>query len=213
MDDFKLMVGRPGESVGHQVLIDDVIFFAEEPGAPPENEPFPNRVLYLAAFDTGIEPLAKADPVRGRYRYWPGELEIVSKDLPEGSWWGVAKAVARKDGKGKLVRLMIDPPKAVGQRTKVRFRYHLKGADSMTVQIFDATDQDNRHVVLRGLKQNEWQVVYVDFTTDGRKNDGRQTPFAAGHLVDDLFFLVDGPPGGGEVGLMIDEVVLYDAGK
>jgi hypothetical protein len=40
---------------------------------------------------------------------------------------------------------------------------------------------------------------------------GKETPFAAGHLVDNLFFLVE-RDGKGEVQLLLDEVV-YDAGK
>jgi hypothetical protein len=82
----------------------------------------------------------------------------------------------------------------------------------MTVQVFDVTDQDNRHVRLKGLKQGEWATVYLDFTADGKRNDSKDTPFAAGHKVDDLFFFVE-PEGKGEVSLLVDEIVLYDAGK
>jgi hypothetical protein len=82
----------------------------------------------------------------------------------------------------------------------------------LTVQVFDATDQDNRHVRLKDLKQREWRTVYVDFTKDGKRNDGKDTPFAAGHKVDDLFFFVE-PDGKAAVQLLVDEVVLFDAGK
>jgi hypothetical protein len=82
----------------------------------------------------------------------------------------------------------------------------------MTVQIFDATVQDNRHVRLRDLKQNEWTTTYVDFTRDSRRNDGTANEkFAAGNLVDDLFFFVEGD-GAGMATLFVDEVVLFDAG-
>jgi hypothetical protein len=94
----------------------------------------------------------------------------------------------------------------------LRFRYHLTGAEGMTTQVFDATDQDNRHVVLDKLTADAWTTAYVDFTVDGRRNDGGDTPFAAGHLVDDLFFFVE-PNGDGELDLLIDEVVLFDAGE
>ena len=70
MDDFQLYVGKPGDGKEYTVLIDDVIFFADDPDLPPEKEPFPNRVIFLAAFDTGID--AKSKP-----KYWPGEFEIV----------------------------------------------------------------------------------------------------------------------------------------
>jgi hypothetical protein len=118
--------------------------------------------------------------------------------------------VAQKDGKGKWIRLQIAPPRLVGARTKVRFRYHLTGASGMTVQIFDLTDNDNRHVRLKGLEQGKWRWAIVDFTGDGRRNDGSQSPFAAGHKVDDVFFFV-APDGDKPVELFIDEVTLFDA--
>jgi hypothetical protein len=207
MDDFKVFVGKPKDGKDYELFLDDVIFFAEDPSLPAEKEPFPNRVVFLAAFDTGIDAKSKS-------KYWPGEFDVVtkSKGAPEGSYWGVAKAVPRKEGKGKWVRLQIAPPRPVGEHTKLRFRYHLAGSAKMTVQIFDATDQDNRHVPLTGLKQGIWAFASVDFTKDGKRNDGKDTPFAAGHKVDDLFFFVE-PDGDGEVDLFLDEVVLFDAGR
>ena len=206
MDDFKTFVGQPGtKGEGLALLIDDVIFYSMDPDLSPEPEPFPNRVIFLAAFDTGTGP-------RERDQFWPGTHEIVTEGLPPGSFWGAARAVPRKDGKGKLVQLRLDPHRRVGERTKLRFRYHLSGSSTIIAQIFDVTDQDNRHVVLGDLEQKAWRVAFVDFTKDGRKNDGRQTPFAAGHEVDDLFFFVEGE-GGAEPELLVDEVVLFDAGR
>ena len=82
----------------------------------------------------------------------------------------------------------------------------------MTVQVFDATDQDNRHIHLSDLKQGAWTFAYLDFTKDAKRNDGKKTPFAAGHKVDDLFFFVEAD-GKEEVQLHLDEVTLYDAGR
>jgi hypothetical protein len=205
MDDLKIFVGKPKDGKEYELFIDDVIFFAEDPALPAEKEPFPNRVIFLAAFDTGTDAKSKA-------KYWPGDFEIVRKDLPADSYWSVARAVPRKEGKGKWIRLEIKPPRPVGARTKLRFRYHLTGASAMTVQVFDATDQDNRHIDLKGLKQGEWAWANLDFTADGKRNDGKETPFAAGHKVDDLFFFV-APEGKEDVNLLVDEVVLYDAGE
>ena len=201
MDDFKVFVGKPKDGKDYELLLDDVIFFADDPKQPADREPFPNRVIFLAAFDTGPKE-----------KYWPGDFELVEKNLPADSYWRVARAVPRKEGKGKWIRLQIAPPRPVGAHTKLRFRYHLTGASALTVQVFDATDQDNRHVRLKNLKKGSWQTVYVDFTRDGKRNDGKDTPFAAGHKVDDLFFFVE-PDGQGPVQLLVDEVVLFDAGK
>jgi hypothetical protein len=202
MDDLKIFVGKPGDGRPYELYVDDVIFFAEEPGLPPETEPFPNRVIFLAAFDTGTDPKSKD-------KYYPGAFDLArGKDAPPGTFWGAARAVPGKDGKGKWIRLAVAPPRPVGERTKLRFRYHLTGASSLTAQVFDLTDGDNRHVRLRDLRQGEWAFTIVDFTRDGRRNDGRQTPFAAGHKVDDLFFFVEEG-----ADLLVDEVVLFDAGQ
>jgi hypothetical protein len=205
MDDFQLYCGKPGAK-DCEVFIDDVILFADDPALPPEKEPFPNRVIFLAAFDTGIDP-------GPRKKYWLGDYDIVTakSGAPAGSWWGVARAVPRKEGRGKWIRLQITPVKPVGERTNLRFRYHLTGASSMTVQIFDATDNDNRHLKLSALPQSAWTTHYLDFTA-ARRNDGSSTPFAAGHIVDDLFFFIE-PDGAQEPQLFLDEIVLFDASK
>jgi hypothetical protein len=201
MDDLKIFAGRANQAKDCSLWIDDVIFFADDPDRKPEPEPFPNRVIYLAAFDTGPQQ-----------KYWPGEFELAEDSLPADSYWRVARAVPRKDSpKGKWIRLQIEPPRPVGARTKLRFRYWQRGARQMTVQIFDATDQDNRHVLVKDLNKEGWKNLYIDFTRDGRRNDGGNSPFAAGHLVDDLFFFIE-PSGDEELDVLIDEVVLFDAG-
>jgi hypothetical protein len=201
MDDLKVFVGKANDKKKYQLFLDDVIFFSEDPKLPPEKEPFPNRVIFLASFDTGPKE-----------KYWPGEFEIIEKNLPADSYWRVARAVPRKDGKGKWIRLQIAPDRPIGERTKMRFRYHVTGARAMTVQIFDVTDQDNRHIHMKSLKQGAWTTTYLDFTMDAKRNDGKETPFAAGHKVDDLFFFIQSD-GKEEVNLLIDEVVLFDAGR
>jgi hypothetical protein len=199
MDDLKVFVGRPGDGRSYQLVVDDVILFANDPALPPEPEPFPNRVIFLASFDTGPKE-----------KYWPGEFELAERDLPRGAFWRAARAVLRRDGKGKLISLPIEPPRPVGKRTKLRFRYHLTGAEKLTVQVFDATDQDNRHIHLTGLKQGAWATAYLDFTRDAKRNDGTRTPFAAGHRADAVFFFIE-PETGRVPELYVDEVVLYDA--
>jgi hypothetical protein len=199
MDDFKLFAGQPREASNYELFIDDVIFFANDPALPAESEPFPRRVILLAAFDTGPKE-----------KYWPGDFEL-AETLPVGAFWRAAKSVPRKNGAGPFIRIAITPPRPVGARTKLRFRYHLAGASAMTVQVFDATVQDNRQVRLSGLKQGKWTTAYLDFSRDSRRNDGTaNSVFAAGNLVDDLFFFVEGD-GARTATLFVDEVVLFDA--
>jgi hypothetical protein len=207
MDDLKVFVGKPGDGKDHDLYLDDILFFDDDPDMPRAAEPFPNRVIFLAAFDTGINPPSKA-------KYWPGEFEVLtrSKGAPEDSYWGVAGAVPHRETKGKWIRLEIKPHRPVGAHTKLRFRYFLSGTSSMTVQVFDVTDGDNRHIHLKGLKEGAWQWAILDFTSDAKRNDGKNTAFAAGHKVDDLFFFVK-PQSDKEVQLYVDEVTLFDAGK
>jgi hypothetical protein len=173
---------------------------------PKETEQFPKRVIFLAAFDTGTDAKSKA-------KYWPGEFEIVTSTsgAPADSYWGVARAVPHRETKGKWIRLQLQPDRVVGAHTKLRFRYHLSGASEMTVQLFDVTDQDNRHIHVKGLEQGRWQWAILDFTRDSTRNDGKETKLAAGHKVDDIFFFVK-PAEGKDVNLHIDEGTLFDAG-
>jgi hypothetical protein len=199
MDDFKVFVGEPARAASYELFLDDVIFYANDPALPPDKEPFPNRVIFLASFDTGPKE-----------KYWPGDFEIVEQP-PANAYWRAAKSVPRRDGKAVMVRLQIHPPRPVGARTKVRFRYHLTGASEMTVQIFDATVQDNRNVILRGCEAGKWTTACVDLTADACRNDGTRDTFRAGNNVDDLFFFVPSQAGR-EPTLFVDEVVLFDAG-
>jgi hypothetical protein len=200
MDDFKIFAGQSHEAARYRLLIDDVIFFANDPALLPEREPFPNRVILLSAFDTGTKE-----------KYWPGDFELVEQP-PAGGWWRAARSVPQPNGGAPFIRVGIVPPRPVGTHTKLRFRYHLEGASAMTVQIFDLTVQDNRHIRLTGLKQREWTTLYLDFSRDARRNDGTpNSTFSAGNLVDDLFFLVEEPRTADAI-LFVDEVVVFDAG-
>ncbi|MBN8249713.1 MAG: hypothetical protein J0L84_20015, partial [Verrucomicrobia bacterium] len=121
------------------------------------------------------------------------------------------RSVPRPGDGAAMIVLPIAPPRPVGPETRLRFRYHLTGASAMTVQIFDATVQDNRHIRLENLEQGRWVMTELDFTRDARRNDGStDRTFPAGHLVDDLFFFVEGP-GAASAVLFLDDVVLFDA--
>jgi hypothetical protein len=199
MDDLKIFAGRPEDASRYHLYVDDIIFFSNDPGLPPEPEPFPERVIFLAGFDTGPKE-----------KYWPGEFEL-AESPPSGAYWRAARAVPQKKSGRKWIRIQVEPPRPVGQHTKLRFRYHATGIRAITVQVFDATVQDNRSLKMEGLTTGAWTTAYVDFARDSKRNDGTvNSPFAAGHKVDDLFFLLDGPTPN-DADFHIDEVVLYDA--
>src|SRR5262249_27451715 len=114
MDDLKVFVGKPNDGKDYELYLDDIILFDDDPDMPRLTEPFPNRVIFQAAFDTGIDAKSKA-------KYWPGEFEVLtkSKGAPDDSYWGVARAVPRTESKEKWIRLEIKPPRPVGTHTKL----------------------------------------------------------------------------------------------
>lgn len=199
MDDLKVFVGKPDDGKSYEMIIDDVIFFATDPALPPEPEPFPNRVIFLAAFDTGIRP------ERERARCFPGQWAI-AKPAPPGSYWDVAQAVPVGGGKESHVLLKFTPPRPLGARTRLRFRYRVRGADRMKLILHNVTAKADHVVQLKRLKQGQWITQYVDFSKQaaGRKPELRD-------LAGQLRFVV---PGSGEkVRLCVDEVVVFEPGK
>jgi hypothetical protein len=201
MDGLVMTIHPEHQGAGCELIVDDIICFSDDQLAEPlSGEPFPERVICLWGFDVldYYHPWTHRD-------YWVlREGEMVGND------WGVAQALPRENRPGKQVRLIIDPPQQVGAETRLRFRYFLKGTSSFQVQIFDLTDGDNRHIILKDIEEGRWRFAELDFTRDGIKNDGDQTLFRAGNLVDDIFFF---PLDAGEdAELLIDDVVLYDAG-
>jgi hypothetical protein len=186
---------------GGRLLVDDIICFSA--GSPNDSPPekFPRRVVMAWGFD----PLDYYHPwTHTDYRV-NHEHESLFRN------WGAAEGLG-EDGKGfKRVRLIIDPPQHVGEHTRARYRYYLENVRRVQSMIFDLSDGDNRHLGLEGLPQGSWLTQTLDFTTDGIKNDGNQTPFEAGSLVDDLFFLAWPSDSGKPYSLLLDDIVLYDA--
>lgn len=173
---------------------------ARLPGRAPDSSPSSGRVIYRATFDTG-----------SKNPDWPGEFELA--EMPPAPATGrAARAGARGGGPEKGIGLAIEPARPVGARTKLRFRYYLAGASAMTVQVFDLTVMDNRHVVLSNLTRDAWTTTEVDITRDSRRNDGSAGPLEAGHRVDLVSFLVQ-PSGSQPLDLYVDDVVLYDTGE
>ncbi len=183
-------------------IVDDIICFAgeEEPGQGARQK-FPRRVIAIWGFD----------PVEYYHPWTHTDYRVNHKHASLPCNWGVAEGLDTK-GKGvKRIRLIIDPPQQVGENTRVRYNYLLDNVRRLQPMIFDLTDRDNRHVGLEDGPQGQWLTGTIDFTVDGIKNDGDQTEFEAGSLVDDLFYLVWPQDEGREFTLLVDDVVLFDA--
>jgi hypothetical protein len=146
----------------------------------------------------------------GGFNLPPGEFTHV-QIAGEGKFMHVAQAIRTRDGASLLVQLPVQPPQPVGSPARLRFRCRLSGASKLTVQMFDLTSEDNRHIELPDLASDTWLSFDLDFTRDSRRNDRTRDTFAAGHRVDDVFFFVHGAPPDSR--LQVDDVVLYSPAK
>lgn len=98
------------------------------------------------------------------------------------------------------------PGPPMGKNTRLRFRYWLKDTDSIRVQIYSLTNGYHRQLVVKGLPQKKWQLATVDMT-EARRPDGTGGPLGENERIDDIQFYIDP-----NAQILIDDVVLYDAG-
>ena len=201
MDDLKVFVGKHKDGKAYEFIIDDAIFYSDEPGAPPETEPFPNRVMFLAAFDTGTRP------EKSRQLYFPGRWAL-PKTPPRGAYWDCAQSMPSADGTKSQVLLRLAPPRAAGPVTKLRFRGWVDGPKQMRIILDRAASEASHVLTVRGLPQKEWFTRYVNFTADSVPTGAAKARLATGDALGELKFEVDG-----KAKLYVDEIVLYDAGE
>ncbi len=98
------------------------------------------------------------------------------------------------------------PGPAMGKNTRLRFRYWLKGTDTLRVQIYSLSNGYHRQLVVKDLPQETWQTATVDMT-EARRPDGTGGPLSENERIDDIQFYVDP-----DAEVVIDDIVLYDAG-
>lgn len=162
--------------------------------------PMPNRVHAFEDFETDIEK-----------RWWmSGKAE--KKNIPEGSTRACRAILTQDfdDRQGEMKTLyqavifnpVPGPP--MGKNPRLSFRYFLKGADTMRVQIYSLTNGYHRYLSLAGLPQGSWQSGCVDMT-QVRRPDGTGGPLGEDERIDDIQFYVDP-----RAELLIDDIVLYD---
>lgn len=202
LSDIVIIADCTKSAVKSFFLIDDIICFSNDPAlSEAPDEPFPRRVIGVWQFD-----------VFDDYHPWTkNHYAIVRHDNRLPNDWGVARSVKHPVKDYQWIRLIIEPLQAVGECTKLSFRYFQRNAQMLQVMIFDATVQDNRYIRLDDPVLDVWTTAVLNFTRDGIYNSGNRTLFKPGNRLDDIFFF----PGfelceGTE--LLIDDVVLYDAG-
>jgi inosine-uridine nucleoside N-ribohydrolase len=162
---------------------------------------FPSRVHVVEDYDTDIEK-----------RWWLcGKLE--TKRVAEGGRRACRGMLTqdfddRQGDRGVSYRAVIFNPvpgPPMGPNTRLSFRYRLVGTDTLRVQLYSLSNGYHRYLSVGGLPQDDWQSATVDMT-QMRRPDGTGGPLSADERIDDIQFYVDP-----RAGLMIDDVVLYDA--
>jgi purine nucleosidase len=165
------------------------------------NDVMPNRVHAFEDFETDIEK-----------RWWmSGKAE--TKIVPPGSTRS-CRGVLTQDFDDRMgnTKTMYNavvfnpvPGPPMGKQPRLKFRYWLKGTDTMRVQIYSLTNGYHRCLRLKGLPQEQWQWGTVDMT-EVRKPDGSGGPLSENERIDDIQFYVDP-----RAEVIIDSMVLYDA--
>jgi hypothetical protein len=140
-----------------------------------------------------------------------GKLEI--KDGPR-SGTRVQRAVLTQDfddkqgDAGVMYRAVIFNPvpgPPMGSNPRLKFKYKLKGTDTIRVQLYTLTNGYHRCLSLTKLEQGKWLDGCVDMT-QLRRPDGTGGPLSVDERIDDIQFYVDP-----RAELLIDDVILYEA--
>jgi inosine-uridine nucleoside N-ribohydrolase len=161
----------------------------------------PNRVHCFEDYETDVEK-----------RWWmSGKAE--TDDVPPGSTRACRGVLTQDfddlqgDMKTMYTAVIFNPVPGppMGKNPRLSFRYRLKGADTLRLQIYSLTKGYHRYLSLTNLPQEKWQSATVDMTAV-RRPDGGGGPQSEDERIDDVQFYVDP-----RAELLIDDIVLYDA--
>jgi len=177
---------------------------------PPQNRSqvierlgLPELVHTFEDYETDIEK-----------RWWlTGKLQL--GDTPPGSRRACRAVItqdydARQGNLDTAYRAVIFNPvpgPPMGSKTRLSFRYKIRGTDVLRVQLFSLSNGYHRYLSLSDLPQNEWQEATVDMT-QMRRPDGSGGPLAENERIDDIQFYIDP-----RAELLIDDIVLYEEGQ
>jgi competence ComEA-like helix-hairpin-helix protein len=164
------------------LLVDDVVVY--DAAAPGEKRPFPARFLYTAWFDNGAQG-----------KDWPGSFEIVAK--PQGGM--AARSVQDPKSGADGIRLHLRGKRPVTKSTQLRFRYHLRGANELRVQLCKAGSAIAPASAVVGLTQDAWAEATVPIGAAGWQPDDR---------MDEVCFLL-----ARGAKLLVDDVVIFEPRK
>ncbi|MCI0376278.1 MAG: nucleoside hydrolase [Gemmataceae bacterium] len=164
---------------------------------------FPDRVHVIEDYETDIER-----------RWWLAGKEE-TKNVPPGDGracrgvWTNDFDDRQGNPKAQYTAVIFNPVPGppMGPKTRLSFRYWLKGAGNLRVQIYSLSNGYHRHLTLTGLPQGAWHEATVDMTMS-RRPDGTGDALAENERIDDIQFYTDA-----DAELLIDDIVLYEAEK
>jgi inosine-uridine nucleoside N-ribohydrolase len=162
-----------------ELVIDDVALY--DAAAPGEKRPFPRRIVFTAWFDSGKQG-----------KEWPGTFDIVE----DGFFGKAARSVPDAQTGRPQCRLGMRGPRTLGPATELSFRYRLKDADSLKVELADSKTGASRSADLKNLTQGEWAAATVRFADVPSSTQADEIRF-------DL-------PKGAEI--RVDDLLLYEPG-
>src|SRR5262245_45607418 len=160
---------------------------------------FPHRIWAACDFEAQTPDYAWFGPTELKnIPSYPGNRTALSAHPRSG-----AKFSAIKTGMNPV------PGPMMGKVNKLYLRYYLKGTSEATFQHYSLSSNDNNHIRVTGLTQGKWSEATLNFTRDGRRNDGTAgIPFKAGERMDDFQLYVGKPAD--EVEALIDDVIFFD---
>jgi hypothetical protein len=167
-----------------ELIIDDVVLYDAAPDR--ESEPFPKKLIFTGWFDSGRQG-----------QEWPGDFEIIDLRKP---YHRAARSLANEATGMPWLRVSLRGERLTGDLTRLRFRYHLAGADSMKVVLVGTASRSAATVELKDLQKETWTTTTVDFTAAG-------TRFKSGDKVDEIRFLLPA-----SATLLVDDLLLYEPG-
>jgi inosine-uridine nucleoside N-ribohydrolase len=208
--------GKPNARVATAVRGEELLKWyvnrvAAGPAVLPRNPPNPSRLIPPEGMPTRVHAFEDYETDIERRWWMSGVAE--TKNVPPGSSRACRGVLIQDfddlmgDMKTMYTAVIFNPVPGppMGKNPRLRFRYWLKGTDTLRVQIYSLTKGYHRCLTLTGLPEQKWQEGTVDMTRV-RRPDGSGGALSENERIDDIQFYVDP-----RAELLIDDIVLYDA--
>ncbi len=117
----------------------------------------------------------------------------------------VARSVPNAERGIPWVRLSLRGERPLGEKTALRFGYHLSGAWTVRVKLIGRALPEAPVIEMKGLAVNQWAEATFDVPTNWPRGVQNAAGPAQGGCVEEIQFLL--PPG---AELLLADVLLYE---